>query len=47
MIQKGCLENVNEIYGLHNFPAGPLGKVYCREGVIMAHLNFFNIKITG
>jgi hippurate hydrolase len=47
MIQAGCLEGVDAIYGLHNRPTLPLGKLYCPDGAIMAAKNDFIIEISG
>lgn len=47
MIQAGCLEGVDAIYGLHNRPTLPLGKLYCPDGAIMAAKNDFMIEISG
>ena len=35
----------DEIYGLHNWPTGELGKVSIKPGVAMAGADFFDIKI--
>jgi len=47
MIEKGCLEGVNEIYGFHNWPSGKLGDLWCKEGPVMAKYTELNIRITG
>lgn len=46
MIEEGCLEEVDEIYGLHNAPF-PLYSVHVRPGPVMAHESVFSIEITG
>ena len=43
MIKEGCLDGVDEIYGMHNFPF-PLEEIHCIPGLIMAE--FIHIKIT-
>jgi hippurate hydrolase len=37
----------DEVYGLHNWPNGPRGKVTMRTGAAMAAADFFDIRITG
>lgn len=46
MIQDGCLENVDEIYGIHNFPM-KFGNLIVKAGVVMAHSSKFYIKVKG
>lgn len=46
MIEEGCLEEVDEIYGLHNAPF-PLYSVHVRPGPVMAHESVFSIEING
>merc|ERR1740123_2585460 len=47
MIDEGCLENVDEIYGWHNWPAYPLGQVAVTPGPMMAQTTSFDITIRG
>merc|ERR1711966_404895 len=47
MIDEGCLENVDEIYGWHNWPAWQLGKVVVAAGPGMAQTSMFEVKIKG
>lgn len=47
MIGKGCLKNIDEIYGIHNMPIYPLGYVAIKEGPLMAASNSFKITING
>ena len=49
MIADGLFERFpcNEVYGLHNWPGGPLGQVALRTGPAMAGSDFFDIRITG
>lgn len=47
MIQDGCLEGVDEVYGWHNWPAFPLGDLRVRVGPVMAHESSFEIVISG
>ena len=37
----------DEVYGLHNWPNGPRGKVTMRAGAAMAAADFFDIRIKG
>ena len=37
----------DEVYGLHNWPDGPRGKVTMRTGAAMAAADFFDIRIKG
>ncbi|OQR82889.1 amidohydrolase family protein [Achlya hypogyna] len=46
MIEGGCLDGVDEIYGYHNGPF-PLGSVAVRGGPMMAHAAFFSITVSG
>jgi len=47
MIEDGCLEGVDEIYGWHNWPAWPLGCLVVSSGPVMAHSCFFSVEIQG
>lgn len=46
MIEAGCLDGVNEIYGMHNWQ-GELGTLFIKSGPVMAHEMSFLIKIHG
>src|SRR4051812_22145156 len=37
----------DEVYGLHNSPEGPRGRVAIRPGAAMAAADFFDIRVTG
>ena len=37
MIDDGCLQNVDKIYGTHLWSGYPSGTIYSRPGAIMAH----------
>src|SRR4051812_41256371 len=37
----------DEVYALHNSPAGPVGRVSVRSGAAMAAADFFDIRIRG
>lgn len=47
MIEDGCLEGVDEIYGLHNrpIPGEKLRRVIVKEGLMHYHCNFFYIDV--
>ena len=30
MIEQGCLEGVDEVYGFHNWPIAPIGELFCK-----------------
>lgn len=49
MLADGLFEKFpcDEIYGMHNFPNGELGKVAICKGTAMAGAAFFDIKIQG
>ena len=49
MIADGLFKRFpcDEIYGLHNSPEGPRGRVSIRAGAAMAAADFFDIRITG
>ena len=47
MVEKGCLEGVNEVYGFHNWPVGKFGDIWCKEGPVMAQATINKIKIIG
>ncbi len=47
MIEDGCLEGVDEIYGLHLWNYQPLGEIGVKEGPIMAAADMFDIIVRG
>jgi len=47
MIAEGCLEGVDEIYGMHNWPAAPLGALRTISGPCMATVAEMSITVTG
>eukprot|EP00347_Sterkiella_histriomuscorum_P003368 403364563 len=47
MIQGGCLEGVDEIYGLHNRPMFKDGMIRVKKGAMMASSTTINIKVRG
>ena len=47
MIKEGCLDKVDEIYGMHNYPAIPAGEIHCIPGPCLAESNVMEITIIG
>ncbi len=47
MIKQGALDNINEVYGLHNIPLAPAGTILVKSGPMMASISGIKIKITG
>lgn len=47
MIEAGCLEGVDVIYGWHNWPGIPFGKAVCPDGIVMAGNGTFHITLHG
>lgn len=47
MIEEGCLEGVDCIYGWHNWPAVKFGQALCPDGVVMAGNGTFTIELEG
>ena len=47
MLEQGALENVAEVYGLHNWPAFPKGQIRVAAGPTMARTHELFIDIKG
>jgi amidohydrolase len=47
MIAYGCLADCDEVYGLHNDPGTPVGKVRLRAGAMTATADRFSLTIKG
>ncbi len=49
MVEEGLFEKfpVQDIYGMHNMPGTPVGKVVVRKGPMMASADFFEVIVTG
>lgn len=47
MIADGCLDGVEEIYGLHVWNYMPYGKVGTRSGPVLAAADIFDINVKG
>ncbi len=47
MIEQGCLDGVDEVYGLHNDPGTEIGKIRLCEGPLTACADSFSLGIKG
>lgn len=47
MIEDGALEQVDVIYGWHNWPAMPFGRAVCPDGPVMSGNGSFHIAVNG
>ncbi|MEE8342040.1 MAG: amidohydrolase [Candidatus Neomarinimicrobiota bacterium] len=47
MIADGCLENVDEIYGMHLWNYQPYGEIGVKSGAVMAAADIIDITIKG
>ena len=47
MIKDGCLDSIDEIYGIHLWNYQPFGEVGVKSGAVMASADMFDIKIKG
>lgn len=47
MIEEGCLDTVDMIFGWHNWPAIKFGQAVCPDGTVMAGNGTFHITIKG
>ncbi len=47
MIEEGCLDGVDMIFGWHNWPAIKFGQAVCPEGTVMAGNGTFHITLKG
>lgn len=47
LIEKGVLDEVDQIFALHVFPDYELGSVYTKQGVMFASSDTFAVKING
>jgi amidohydrolase len=47
MIKEGCLNGVDEVYGLHNIPDFDEGDIRACTGPIMAATTIIKIKVKG
>ncbi len=47
LIREGALDGIDFIYGWHNWPAIPFGKIVCPDGPIMCGNGTFDITVHG
>ncbi|MFL2983715.1 MAG: M20 family metallopeptidase [Candidatus Neomarinimicrobiota bacterium] len=47
MIADGCLDGVDEIYGIHVWNYQPVGEVGVKDGPVLAAADMFDIKVKG
>ncbi len=47
MVEQGALTGVDEVYGWHNWPPIPLGRVACPPGPVMAANGEWSARISG
>jgi hippurate hydrolase len=47
MMDEGCLDGVDMIFGWHNWPAIKFGQAVCPEGTVMAGNGTFHITLKG
>jgi metal-dependent amidase/aminoacylase/carboxypeptidase family protein len=47
MIEQGCLEGIDEVYGFHNSPTVPEGEVRTIVGAMLASSTTIKIRIIG
>jgi len=45
MVKEGCLDGIEEIYGLHNAPCGPEGTITIKSGSLLAGNSDVTIKL--
>ncbi|WP_238178141.1 M20 metallopeptidase family protein [Paenibacillus contaminans] len=47
MIQEGAMEGIAEVYGVHNLPSLPAGKIGVKPGVVMGSIDRIEIRVEG
>ena len=47
MIEEGCLDSVDEVYGMHNVPNFSEGEIRVKEGPMMASISGVKLIIKG
>ncbi len=47
MIEDGALEGIDMIFGWHNWPVIPFGKMVCPDGIVMCGNGTFQISLQG
>ena len=38
MVEDGVIDDVDEVYGFHQWPTAPLGELWCKEGPVMSEV---------
>ena len=36
MVEQGIIDDVDEVYGFHQWPTAPVGELWCKEGPVMS-----------
>jgi hippurate hydrolase len=47
MIDEGALDGVDEVYGFHNSPRHPFGKLFCPDRAICASVTPITVTVRG
>lgn len=47
MIDEGALDGVDAVFGLHNWPVTPMGKIGVKPGAMMAASALFEVSVIG
>ncbi|WP_417204963.1 M20 aminoacylase family protein [Antarctobacter sp.] len=49
MVEEGMMDRfgIDEVYGIHNMPGGPVGHLHTNRGALLAGVDEFTIQITG
>jgi hippurate hydrolase len=47
MVQEGCMEGVDEVYGFHNWPTSKAGELWILPGAVMSSIVILKIRIIG
>lgn len=48
MIEEGCMEGVDEVYGIHNMPlSGSKVRIQISDNEMMAHICIYNLEFVG
>ena len=47
MIKEGCLDGVDEVYGLHNAPGHDEGIIRVKEGILNSSITIIKIRVIG
>ena len=47
MLDEGALEGVKRVFGVHNWPSVPVGKVAVKAGPVLAASALFEMKVVG